>query len=100
MGSPLCASRDSNQTRTHNDAPLQRRREGRTRLARCGNGGVAINDVVVGAAANSVGTESELLAGVLTINGACNSTLVYTITLAPKLLCEITIINRLKSFHI
>ena len=25
MGPPLCASRDSNQTRTHNDAPLQRR---------------------------------------------------------------------------
>ena len=38
-------------------------------LARCGNKGVAINDVVVGAAANSVGTESELLAGVLTCNG-------------------------------
>ena len=67
------------------------RREGRTRLARCGNGGVAINDVDVSAAANSVGTESELLAGVLTINGTCNSSLVYAITLAPKLLCEITV---------
>ena len=67
----------------------QRQREGRTRLARCGNGAVAINDVVGGAAANSVGTESELLAGVLTNNGTCNSSLLCTLTLAPKLPGEV-----------